>query len=159
MSRRSALRQVDHARGCPCAVGDQGPTRCQQVARWSLRLIVVSLAATLLEVAAVLIGGPNPITTVLMVVSGVGIALPALVLVLLIEVGLVRHILRGLEQATTPLPSPAAVAEQFRTEHGRYPTAGEIQIVYTYLRDQHRQGLVAAGVVLGGLAVAAHGSA
>jgi len=56
-----------------------------------------------------------------------------------------RNALRGIDQAATPLPSPAAVAEAFRAEYGRSPSAAEIQVIYTYLQDQQRLRLLMTG--------------
>jgi len=54
--------------------------------------------------------------------------------------------------ATAPLPAPAELAGQFREEFGRYPTAEEVNMMYTYLQDQQRQATLNAAMVFGAIA-------
>jgi len=54
--------------------------------------------------------------------------------------------------AATPLPSPADLANQFHEQFDRYPTAEEVNMIYTYLQDQQRQATLNAAMVFGAIA-------
>jgi len=58
----------------------------------------------------------------------------------------------NVKTAMTPLPAPAELAGQFREEFGRYPTAEEVNMMYTYLQDQQRQATLNAAMVFGAIA-------
>lgn len=149
--------RLDHPPGSPGATTPPRPASVT-VARWLVRIILGSLGVTALLTAVVLVVGQHPVMVDLLVVSEAGVVVPFLVLFALVMVLVVRQLLASLDQACTPLPPPAVVAEQFCMEHGRYPSAEEVQLVYTVLQEQQRQGMLTAGLALGALVLLGHGA-
>jgi len=99
--------RADQDRGCRRAPGAVHPTLHRRVQRWALRGVVIGVIGTVGSMAC-----PNPAVALWLGGIFAVVEVPSVRLWLCLAIQpILRTALWGIDQATTPLPSPAAVAE------------------------------------------------